>query len=75
MRRVGDEKKPQISPLRYPGFPLYWQQIPGAPHLARFSRDVGFHDSILATLESPLVLEDEQSRPVAPSVRGQDIEP
>jgi hypothetical protein len=38
-------KDPKLSPLHDPVVPLYWQQIPGAPHLARFSRDVGFHRS------------------------------
>ena len=60
-------KKTQISPLRYPGFPVE----PGAPHLARFSRDVGYHSAKPLILNLKQMSEGSGRVPhVRPSVRG-----
>jgi hypothetical protein len=45
---IGYEASPTESKTRFEGT----QQKPGAPYLARFSRDVGFHGSLTLTLDS-----------------------
>jgi hypothetical protein len=55
----------ELNGFRGPnGLLLSCPRILGAPHLARFSRDVGFHCPILATVESRSNLEGEKLRSV-----------